>query len=117
MVDFVRTLPIVGANPPVVGSGNDSLTVINNVAGGVWVTDFTTNPDGSVNGIFDGPGGNNIVFYNIRHLGYVDNAGYGDRIRSGGGGGNDTILAGGGDDTIYSGAGIDSIDGGDGVDR
>lgn len=64
-----RTLPIPG-NDTVIGTGvNDSLTVINNLPGGVVVQDFTAWGDGTHSGRFDAPGDNDVTFAGIGSLG------------------------------------------------
>ncbi|MDT8853492.1 calcium-binding protein [Paracoccaceae bacterium Fryx2] len=114
MAAFTRTLPIPGNDTVTGGTGDDSLTIINNLEGGVLVQGFTNYSDGSHGGIFNALGNNDITFSGIERIAFTDNGGGADNITTGRG--NDTISAGGGNDTINSGSGTDIIDGGDGID-
>ncbi|PHO03051.1 hypothetical protein CSC82_14110 [Rhodobacteraceae bacterium 4F10] len=96
------------------GAGEDRLVVIND-SGAINTSYWTVDTgNGGYNGLFDGPGGDNMWFYGIDHFTYTDLAGENDRVRTGYG--NDSVLAGDGNDTLNSAGGDDTLDGGAGTD-
>ncbi|MEQ9696015.1 calcium-binding protein [Shimia sp. SDUM112013] len=109
-----RIILWTGSTDEAHGQGGSDRLVVQNQTGATSVGYWSGNLADGYNGLYDGPGGDNIWFYGIEHFTYRDLVGENDNITTGHG--NDSLLGAGGDDTLNSGGGHDTVDGGDGRD-